>query len=224
MNIKSIKIFYKAPVLFALILYLSVSFAVGSKNNRIAVTEVKIRHNQKNEPYLTAVADITFNNAIKIKKIQAYEVGGRFFLKLPEYVSKSGNVYPQVILLTKESNELVKEAIRGQSPSAPGEAGELEYKITGIKLYSDFSSDGKKAASNLKAFAKVSFNDSIEIESRILDGRFGLWVAWPSEKSEKGDKWADRVLFLDKKLKDSVEKELLERYKEYSNTSGKKSN
>ena len=75
-------------------------------------------------------------------------------------------------------------------------------------MINKFSLYRKKA--KIKAFASVIFNDDIEVECRIMDGKNGLWVAWPSNKV--GDKWYSNFKFIDRKIKNGVENLLIKEY------------
>ena len=65
----------------------------------------------------------------------------------------------------------------------------------------------------------VIFNDSIEVNCNILNGKYGLWVAWPSIKEK--DKWTKIFNIKDKNLKDEIDTELLKFYKKKKNDTKK---
>jgi DNA-binding cell septation regulator SpoVG len=61
-----------------------------------------------------------------------------------------------------------------------------------------------------KVFASVIFEDDIEVECRIINGRNGLWVAWPSIL--KNGVWVKNFIFINRNLKEQVEKKLITDY------------
>ena len=70
------------------------------------------------------------------------------------------------------------------------------------------------------AIARVgNINDAIEINCNVLNGKYGLWVAWPSIKEK--DKWIKIFNIKDKNLKDEIDTELLKFYKKKKNDTKK---
>ena len=65
----------------------------------------------------------------------------------------------------------------------------------------------------MKVFASVIFGDSVEIECKIMEGKRGPWISWPSRKDEASGKWKKQVVFKSKDYQKRVEEELLTRYK-----------
>ena len=61
----------------------------------------------------------------------------------------------------------------------------------------------------------VIFNNNIEVNCNILNGKYGLWVSWPSIK-ESND-WRKIFEIKDKSLKDKIETELIKHYKQKRN-------
>jgi len=58
----------------------------------------------------------------------------------------------------------------------------------------------------------MTFNNKIEIECKIMEGKWGGWVSWPARAPSGGGSWINQVEIKDKKLKSVVEKTLTERY------------
>jgi DNA-binding cell septation regulator SpoVG len=67
--------------------------------------------------------------------------------------------------------------------------------------------------SGLKAVAGVIFDEAIEIECKIFDGENGLWVSWPSQQNARTGRWKKLVDIMNYKLRESVERALIDRYK-----------
>ncbi|MDR1418406.1 MAG: SpoVG family protein [Endomicrobium sp.] len=59
----------------------------------------------------------------------------------------------------------------------------------------------------VKAFASVIFDDEIEVECRIMQGKEGLWIAWPSTKVN--NEWIKNFKFINKNLQSKVESKLI---------------
>jgi len=81
-------------------------------------------------------------------------------------------------------------------------SSQVAYKINKFKV---ISSD--KA---LKVLSSVIFEEQLEVECRVMEGKYGLWVAWPSKK-ENGF-WKKDFIIINRALKNNVENELIKRY------------
>ncbi len=154
---------------------------------------------------------ITLNNLVVIKeiKLKKTKIGQReiFNLEFPTYISKAGKAYPQVTILSKDLNEKILKAITTQTPETmPENVGEMSFKINKYSPY-------KRSKSALKVFASVVFSDAVEIECKIMEGKKGPWVSWPSRKDETSGKWKKQVVFKSKDYQKKVEEELLAKYK-----------
>jgi stage V sporulation protein G len=68
----------------------------------------------------------------------------------------------------------------------------------------------------LKAYADVGVNDTIVIRGfRVVDNHQGLFVSMPQEQG-KDKKWYDQVSCKDTRVKQEIEKVVLEHYKTVS--------
>lgn len=150
------------------------------------------------------MATVVLNDCIKVKEIQVINVGGRISLKYPTYVSKAGKEYPQFEPLTKQAKEEIEKAVSSEKPSSKS-SKKISYKIA---KYSRFT-----RPSVLKVFCAVDFNNAVRVECKVMEGKKGPWIAWPSRKPEGGGKWVKQILIINKKLKEAVEKALLDKYK-----------
>ena len=67
-------------------------------------------------------------------------------------------------------------------------------------------------ATDLKAFCDVSVDGHLLIKGiRVVEGRHGLFVSMPRQKSTKGD-WHDSIVPLTKELKQELYRVVLEAY------------
>lgn len=173
--------------------------AIPSKD--IVVSEVEVT--PVDEGAVKGLARVLINNVLEISEIQVLKVGGRTSLKFPEYVSKTGKIYPQITIHTKQANDAIVKAIETQKPSTE-KSKTISFKVT---KFSKFTRPSK-----LKVFAAVMFNDAIEVECKVMEGSKGPWISWPSRRPEGGGKWIKQVNIKNKAVKDAIEKTLLERY------------
>ena len=168
----------------------------------ISITEIKIKHVEGRE-----IAEITVNNFLKISEIGVSRPGGRTLIKFPEYVSKKMRVYPQARFLTRQANEAVRNAVETGKPSV-SKGSAFGYKITRYSPY--------RKTSKLKAFITLNFCDAVEVECKIIETKGGPMVAWPSRKPSSDGKWIDQVSIIDKRIRENIELDLLEKYYQMS--------
>jgi len=153
---------------------------------------------------------ITLNDLIVIKeiKVKKTKIGQREIVNLefPTYISKRGKAYPQITVLDKTLQERIIKAITTSTAEKPKEkVGEPNFKISKFSPY-------KQSRSSLKVFASVVFEDSIEIECKVMEGKRGPWISWPARKDETTNKWVQQVSFSSKEYKKKVEQSLLSKY------------
>lgn len=190
-------------VLFLLFIPSLVYNQTVGKSQKLYITDVqKIKENEYS---------ITINNLIIIKeiKLKKTKIGQREIINVefPTYISKRGRVYPQVVVLDKNLNDRIIKVITTGRPEIVSEPlSQPSYKLGKYSLY-------KKSTSTLKVFVSVIFEDMLEIECKIMEGRRGPWIAWPSRKDETTGKWIKQVVFKSIEYQRQIEQELLNRYK-----------
>ena len=95
----------------------------------------------------------------------------------------------------------IEKAIKtGKVTGKPSD--KMSFKVTKM---SEFDSK-----SSMKFFAAVSFNNEIEVECKLNDGRKGLYVGWPSKKAESG-KWVKTVQIIRPEIRKKVEKSIIKK-------------
>jgi len=197
-----------------LLCFLSFLFVgkVQPQEKEIFVSEVKIEP-VSGKGNLKAMAEIVINNCLKIREIRVLKIGDQTKLKFPYYVSRRGEVYPQVIVHTQQANEVIQKAVEKDKISLStgtvpeGQSPWLDYEITKMTPFTQFK--------QLKAFAAVTFNKAITVECKIMSGKKGLWVSWPASAAKtKGEPWAKQVIILDRELKENIERDLFVHYHE----------
>ena len=193
---------------------LAVSFAAVDVNKLFAENEIYVTSVEKTPVEdggaVKEMATIVLNDCIKIKEIQVIKVGGRVSLKYPTYVSKAGKEYINFEPLTKQAKDEIEKAVSSGKPSAQS-SKQISYKI------SKFSRFNRQSA--LKAFCAVDFNNAVRVECKVMAGTskktgkpYEL-ISWPSRKDEETGKYKKQITITNKKLKDAVEKALMDKYK-----------
>jgi DNA-binding cell septation regulator SpoVG len=177
-------------------------FAVSADND-IKVTAVKVIDKQE---YGKPFAELEINKAIKIREIEIIGTGEKQELRFPAYHSSRKKVYPQVRLLTPQAVEAARRAVitrQADNAGVPGAAA-LRYKIVSLKRF--------RRPSSIKALATVRFNNALDVECKVMDGRNDRWIAWPARKPSGGGQWIKQVTITDETLRGAVEAELLDAY------------
>jgi DNA-binding cell septation regulator SpoVG len=157
----------------------------------VLFADMKITKIEKNIEYY----NIILNNDIKILNI--------FFknnhLEFPQYKGKY-KIHQQFSILKRDFRNYLLYA--------------LVYDKISSGRYTTFFKVNKmsvlKGNKPTKAFASVIFEDDIEVECRIINGKNGLWVAWPSIL--KNGVWVKNFMFINRNLKEQVEKKLITDY------------
>lgn len=82
-------------------------------------------------------------------------------------------------------------------------------EITRVDVY-PVNSDSK-----LEAFATISLDNELVIKNfKIFNGNKGLFISFPSEYSEKDDKYYDTVYPVAKETRDYIQETILEAYED----------
>jgi DNA-binding cell septation regulator SpoVG len=183
-------------------------------NSRHSGSAIPLYAEQSGEIYVTSVKkspvensnaiSVVLNDCIEVKEIQVNNVGGKIALKYPTYIAKKGKEYPQFKPLTKQAKDEIERAVSTGKLSTES-AKSVTFRIAKFSKY--------MVPSTLKVFAAVDFNDAVRVECKILDGVKGPWVSWPARKPKNSRKWIKQVLIINEKVKNDVEKELLNKYK-----------
>ena len=143
--------------------------------------------------------DITINNSISVHNVVLKNEGGKNAVEFPVYAA-DGKVYKQFSVLRRDYNEYLISSLKENKKSDYAAAPDFK-----INKFSKLKKEG-----NIKAFASVIFEDRLEVECRIMDGKNGFWVAWPANKKE--GVWKPDFSFADKNLKKRVEEALILKY------------
>jgi DNA-binding cell septation regulator SpoVG len=125
-------------------------------------------------------------------------------VKLPQYISNTKNEYTQVDILDPELEQKIINAISTNDVKENLDQSK-DIKIT-IGQFDKFDSK-----SNRKANVRVIFNDEIAVICGVMDGKKGLWIAWPAHQ-EKDRSYKKDIYVLKLTLQKKVENLILEEY------------
>jgi DNA-binding cell septation regulator SpoVG len=167
-------------LIFVVVIYLSLS--------SVSFADLKVTEIQKTAEFY----EVTLNNDIKISNIFLRNN----VLEFPKYKNK-GKTYKQITVLRKDFKNYLLDALLSNNIFS----GRCitSFKINKMLLLKDNKS--------IKAFASIIFDDDIEVECRIMNGKKGLWIAWPS--SLKHVLWIKNFTFINKNLQKNIEKKLI---------------
>ncbi len=150
---------------------------------------------------------VVFNNTLNLKDFVLIDDN----LISPFYENKGNKYYFFYFLNRNFKNDIIKKAKDKNANIVDNSKGVIEYKINKCNIV--------KNPETTLAFMSVIFNDTIEVNCSILNGKYGLWVAWPSIKDK--DKWNKVFEIKDKKLKEQIDTDLLKYYKQKKNDTNK---
>ena len=188
----------KIAAVTAFSLLFLVSPLVCARSAELRVTEVAESGSTLN---------ISIDGAFEIRGVSAKPETKE--LVFPSYVSK-GKVYRQFSAVSRDYKKYLFDAVSKKELSKAG--GNVGFKINKFKT--------ARSHKTVAAFASVIFEDRLEVECRIMKGKDGLWISWPSAK--KDGVWEKQFVFLDGGLKYSVENALMEKYEKKSEDERKK--
>lgn len=190
---------------FIFIMFNSLNLSIAWAGEKLTITDLKVSAVNNPTTGTRAKAEVVFNEAFKIKDILLIQAGSIQGLKFPSFISQQGKEYSQVVILERSLYEnLLTSISQKKSPSLKTKE-ELSYRIGEFAL--------TKNLPKLKVLATVIFNDCLQISCKIIQtNQERLWVAWPSRRTG-ANHWFKQVIFLDKNLKKSIERDLLHRYR-----------
>ena len=167
-------------ILFFIIIFLNCAFA------SLKITAISNKNNKFN---------IILNSSIQILNIELKNNE----LNFPTYKSKSKQ-YQQFSVLKRDFKIYLKDSLLGNKILSNNR--DISFNIN--KLYI------LKNNKTVRAFASVIFDNEIEVECRIMQGRNSLWIAWPGNKIN--DRWVKNFKFIDRSLQKKIETKLIVDY------------
>jgi len=178
------------------------------KENFIYVTEIST-DTVNNEKTIR----IVLNNAIEVNDIKIKKYGSSNIIAYPSYISETtGKEFKQVRVISTQAKKAIEDAIFNNRIAHNFNPTQMNFSITKLTPY-------KKDGSPVKAFVTVTFNDAIEVDARVMSGKYGLWVAYPTKNitNRKGQKllsYMKQFNIIDKDLKKKVDTAILNKYRE----------
>lgn len=177
--------------------------------NEIYVTKVK-KVPAAEGSGVKEIATIVLNDCLEVRDIGVVKAEGMKTLKYPIYVSKAGKEYPQFEVLTKQAKDEIENAVFSGKPSSKT-SKEISFKVS---KFSKFT-----RPSSMKAFVSVDFNNAVRVECKVMESKKGPWISWPSVKDETTGKYKKQVQVINFKVKNIVEKSLMDKYSKMSSES-----
>lgn len=75
----------------------------------------------------------------------------------------------------------------------------------------------------LKAFASITFDNEFVVKGlRVVEGRNGMFVSYPSTYSEEDKTWYDNCFPINKETRTYIENEVLDAYKDATKPKSKR--
>lgn len=168
---------------------------------RLKVSSISVSPVQK-EGKIKYLADITFNNSIKVKGMKLIEGSKGMFVGMPSE-KKGEKWFDFCYAKDKELLTAIQKAIETKQPE---NITDKSVKVTEIRIKPYLS--GK-----LKAWVSITLNDSFVIKSiRLLEAKRGLFIELPDKRILSGG-YEPVIEVLNKETKDIIEKAILEQYK-----------
>ncbi len=178
-----------------------VNIKKGLVNAPVTVTDVQVKKAEDQDD-LIAIAQVDLNYSFRISDIKVYRKDSGIMVEYPVYVSSNGREYGQIKIFSRKLQGEIKKAIETGEVSG-NKSNKLGFEIT---KFEEFWKKG-----SLKYFCSVTLNGAVEIECKILDSPdYDAFVGWPSSK--EGDKYIDKIVPCNLKVKETIEQVLLDRY------------
>ncbi|MDD5101479.1 MAG: hypothetical protein PHH62_00645 [Endomicrobiaceae bacterium] len=149
---------------------------------------------------------IEFNNTIELHGLKLEVADDKDLLISPYYKSKR-NQYVYFSFLDRQFKDSIIAEIKSNKKIYKKDYQNIDYKINKFNIIDN--------PSKAKAFVSVIFNNLLEVQCTILNGKYGLWVQWPSEK--QNNKWKKLFIIKDSNLEYNLEKEILKLYHQKKN-------
>jgi len=190
--------------LILLILFLIFNLLLGQE---LKVTFVK--KNEVKNPASKVKAIVTFklNNVFVIEQAKIIEGRNGKFVAMPS--EKYRGEWKDICFpIKKEFRDEIENAILNDKFS-PIPTEKQKVEITEIRIYT-----AKNPQSKVKAFASITLNNLFVIKDiKIIEGKEGLFIGWPSIKTASGD--FQKIIYPVKDEK-KIEDMIIEKYKEES--------
>lgn len=161
-------------------LFILLLFAQLSRAEDLKVTFVKKEEVKNFKSKVKAYVTFKLNNVFVIEDAKIIEGKKGKFVAMPS--EKYKNEWKDICFpLTKELRKSIEDAIIN-SKFGPIPTEKQKVNITEVRIFKT-----KSPKSKVKAFASITLNNSFVIrEIRIVEGKNGLFIGWPSKREESG--------------------------------------
>ena len=146
---------------------------------------------------------IELNEILEICNLKLSSVNEKYSIIVPKYQSKTSN-YNYFSFLDRSFKDKIINLINNNivEQTDNDTRNDITYKLNKFNIIN---------SNILRATFSIIFNDLFEVNATIMNGKNGLWVQWPSLK-QQNNKWKKLFIIKDKKLKDAIEKEIINKY------------
>lgn len=146
---------------------------------------------------------IELNEILEICNLKLSSVNEKYSIIVPKYQSKTSN-YNYFSFLDRSFKDKIINSINNDIVEQIDNdtRNDITYKLNKFNIIN---------SNILRATFSIIFNDLFEVNATIMNGKNGLWVQWPSLK-QQNNKWKKLFIIKDKKLKDAIEKEIINKY------------
>ena len=146
---------------------------------------------------------IELNEILEICNLKLSSVNEKYSIIVPKYQSKTSN-YNYFSFLDRSFKDKVINSINNNivEQTDNDTRNDITYKLNKFNIIN---------SNILRATFSIIFNDLFEVNATIMNGKNGLWVQWPSLK-QQNNKWKKLFIIKDKKLKNAIEKEIINKY------------
>ena len=146
---------------------------------------------------------IELNEILEICNLKLSSVNEKYSIIVPKYQSKTSN-YNYFSFLDRSFKDKIINSINNNivEQTDNDTRNDITYKLNKFNIIN---------SNILRATFSIIFNDLFEVNATIMNGKNGLWVQWPSLKQQNNE-WKKLFIIKDKKLKDAIEKEIINKY------------
>ncbi len=146
--------------------------------------------------------NIELNEVLEVYNLKLNFINEKYSIVVPKYQGKVSN-YNYFSFLNRDFKDKIISSISKNVIEQVNndKNNDITYKLNKFNIIN---------SKTLKVTFSIIFNDLFEVNATVMNGKNGLWVQWPSLK--QNNKWKKLFVIKDKKLKDTIEKEIINKY------------
>ena len=147
--------------------------------------------------------NIELNEILEICNLKLSSVNEKYSIIVPKYQGKVSNYNYFSFLNTDFKDKIINSISKNMIEQVNNDTNnDIRYKLNKFNIIN---------SKTLKATFSIIFNDLFEVNATVMNGKNGLWVQWPSLK-QQNNKWKKLFIIKDKTLKDTIEKDVINKY------------